>query len=188
MMAANQSSAGESNPKVDFRQIVNDHASFLWRTLRHLGVRERDLEDACQDVFLVAHRRISEFRGDSSLRTWLYAIAIRLASEHRRRAYVRREIPTSDPPIADTQTPAIHPAERAELRELLQSVLEQLDDEKRAIFVLYEVEDLDMREVAKAVGCPLQTAYSRLHAARRIVSDAMRQHASSEPPRANNVR
>jgi RNA polymerase sigma-70 factor (ECF subfamily) len=170
-------------PTAEFRRIVDEHVAFLWRALRHLGVRERDLEDVCQDVFLVAHRRMADFRGDSSLRTWLYGIAVRLASEHRRRAQVRREIPTSEPPLdvaTDQQenVAADHQLERHELRQRLQNILEQLDEDKRAVFVLYEIEDLDMKEVAKAVGCPLQTAYSRLHAARRFVADAVRSQTS----------
>jgi RNA polymerase sigma-70 factor, ECF subfamily len=163
-----------NDPNAEFRRIVDDHARFLWRTLRHLGVKERDLEDTCQDVFLVAHRRWLDFRGDSSLRTWLYGIAVRLASEHRRRAYVRREIPTSEPPIAQTEPTEFDPLERRELRDLFNSVLEQLDDDARAVFVLYEIEDLDMKAVAQAVGCPLQTAYSRLYSARRRVALAVR--------------
>ena len=163
------------DPKAEFRQLVDDHAGFLYRALRHLGVRERDLEDVCQDVFLVAHRRFADFRGDSSLRTWLYGIAIRLASEHRRRAHVRREVPTSDPPLHQAEADAHDRAENAELRSLFNSILDDLDDDKRAVFVLYEIEDLDMKEIAKAVGCPLQTAYSRLHAARAFVANAVRE-------------
>jgi RNA polymerase sigma-70 factor, ECF subfamily len=161
--------------ETEFRRIVGDHAGFLWRALRHLGVRERDLEDVCQDVFLVAHRRLADFRGDSSLRTWLYGIAVRLASEHRRRAHVRREIPTSEPPVAETRATELDQVERSELRDLFNSILDGLDDARRAVFVLYEIEDLDMLEVAKIVDCPLQTAYSRLHAARRFVAAAVRE-------------
>lgn len=161
----------------EFRRIFDEHAAFLWRTLRHLGVRERDLEDVCQDVFLVAHRRLGSFRGESSLRTWLYGIAVRLASEHRRRAHVRREIPTSEPPVLEPAYANPAPIERSELRVLLNGILDQLDEEKRTVFVLYEIEDLDMKDVAEVVGCPLQTAYSRLHAARRIVANAIRDHS-----------
>lgn len=163
------------DPKTEFRRLVDDHAGFLWRALRHLGVRERDLEDVCQDVFLVAHRRFADFRGDSSVRTWLYGIAIRLASEHRRRAHIRREVPTSEPPVAETRASGTERVEQSELRSLLGSILDELDDDKRAVFVLYEIEDLDMKEVAKAVGCPLQTAYSRLHAARDFVARTVRE-------------
>ncbi|HEY5955335.1 MAG TPA: RNA polymerase sigma factor [Polyangiaceae bacterium] len=177
----------QSEQTAEFRRVVDDHVSFLWRALRHLGVRERDLEDVCQDVFLVAHRRMADFRGDSTLRTWLYGIAVRLASEHRRRAQVRREIPTSEPPLdaavdRGDEVQADQQLERHELRHRLHRILEQLDEDKRAVFVLYEIEDLDMKEVAKAVGCPLQTAYSRLHAARRFVADAVREQASDHLP------
>lgn len=176
-MSPDNSSPNLASPdsKLEFRRIVDEHAGFLWRALRHLGVRERDLEDVCQDVFLVAHRRFPDFRGDSSLRTWLYGIAVRLASEHRRRAHVRREVPTSEPPGADSPASGPERVARSELRDLFNSILDQLDDDKRAVFVLYEIEDLDMKEVSKALGCPLQTAYSRLHAARSFVAAAVRE-------------
>lgn len=165
-----------TDPHSEFRRIVDEHAGFLWRTLRHLGVRERDLEDVCQDVFLVAHRRLDSFRGESSIRTWLYGIAVRLASEHRRRAHVRREIPTSEQPETEhSHHTDGNSIENRELRTMFNQILERLDDDKRAVFVLYEIEDLDMKQVAEAVGCPLQTAYSRLHAARRFVAEAVRE-------------
>jgi RNA polymerase sigma-70 factor, ECF subfamily len=160
----------------DFRRLVEEHARFLFRALRHLGVRESDLDDVCQDLFIVAHRKYRDFRGDSSLRTWLYGIAVRLASEHRRRAYVRREIPTSEPPLTSAPSNGVEQVEQQELRELFNTILDGLDDDKRAVFVLYEVEELDMKEIAEAVNCPLQTAYSRLHSARRYVAEAVRQH------------
>jgi RNA polymerase sigma-70 factor (ECF subfamily) len=166
------------NPLTDrvpeFRQIVDVHAGFLWRALRHLGVQERDVQDVCQEVFLVAYRRLGDFRGESTLRSWLYAIAIRLASEHRRRAHVRREIPTLEPPVEHSAPPRLDELEKSELRHSFNAALEQLDDDKRAVFVLYEIEDLDMKEVAVAVGCPIQTAYSRLHAARLQIAESIR--------------
>lgn len=166
-----------TDPRSEFRSIVDEHAGFLWRALRHLGVRERDIEDVCQDVFLVVHRRLADFRGDSSLRTWIYGIAVRLASEHRRRAQVRREVPVAETPLITSTSDPEGSYENSELRRILLGILEQLDDDKRAVFVLYEIEDLDMKEVARAVDCPLQTAYSRLHAARRFVADAVRERS-----------
>jgi RNA polymerase sigma-70 factor (ECF subfamily) len=159
----------------DFRRLVDEHARFLFRALRHLGVREGDLDDVCQDLFVVAHRKYRDFRGESSVRTWLYGIAVRLASEHRRRAHVRREVPTSEPPGSEVTSDGFEQLEQRELRELFNSILDGLDDDKRAVFVLYEVEELEMKQIAEAVGCPLQTAYSRLHAARRYVAEAIRQ-------------
>lgn len=170
-----------TDSRSEFRRIVDEHAAYLWRALRHLGVRDRDLEDVCQEVFLVAHRRLEDFRGESSMRTWLYGIAVRLASEHRRRAHVRREVPSAELPQLEIAATAQIQVESNELLELLRGILEQLDDDKRAVFVLYEIEELDMKEVASALGCPLQTAYSRLHAARKFVAKAV---SDRDAPRA----
>jgi RNA polymerase sigma-70 factor, ECF subfamily len=157
----------------DTKDLVSEHAPYLWRALRHLGVRDADIEDACQDVFLVLHRRFSDFRGDSSIKTWLYGICVRVASEYRRRAHVVHEISGEDPPTEVQQADQFEKTARRESLDQLASILDQLDGEKRAVFVLYELEELSMTDVAKAVGCPLQTAYSRLHAARKIVSKAV---------------
>lgn len=152
-------------PEVSFAEIFRQHARYLFRALAGLGVRQADLDDACQEVLLVVHRRLPEFDG-RALRSWLYAICLRVASEYRRSARIRREIPVAEPPeIALTSGPQ----EAAQMRELWQRLLvglDQLDDDKRAAFVLYEIEELTVREVAEAMGCPLQTAYSRLNAAR----------------------
>jgi RNA polymerase sigma-70 factor, ECF subfamily len=169
-------------PKSEFRAIVDQHAEFVWRALRHLGVREADVEDACQDVFLVAHRRLGDFRGDSSLGTWIYGICVRVAADHRRRAYVRREIPGSEPPAPPQPPDQTERAMRRQSLELLGRILDQLDDEKRAVFVLYEIEELSMKDVAEALRCPLQTAYSRLHAARRLVAEAVAEFEGKGTP------
>jgi RNA polymerase sigma-70 factor (ECF subfamily) len=70
--------------------------------------------------------------------------------------------------------------ERKELRGMLAELLEQLDEDKRAVFVLYEIEELTMKEIADIVGCPLQTAYSRLHAARKLMLDALNRRKAKE--------
>jgi RNA polymerase sigma-70 factor (ECF subfamily) len=157
---------------LSMREIFDRNVAFVWRTLRHFGISEADLEDVCQEVFVVVHRKIGGFEGRSALRTWLYGICFRVAKDHRSRAYIRREVPVSEPPphaVAPTQD---SDCARAEARLILESILDLLDEDKRAVFVLYEIEGLSMREVAEAVGCPLQTAYSRLQAARKIVLDA----------------
>lgn len=154
-------------------QIFNEHAAFIWRTLRHLGIAEADIPDVCQEVFLAVHRKLDSFEGRSKLRTWLYGICMRVASDHRRRAYVRRELPVSEPPPRSVEATQHDDYQQLQARQKLARILESLDDEKRAVFVLYEIEGLPMKEVAEAVGCPLQTAYSRLHAARKIVLGAL---------------
>ena len=151
-------------------RIVREHGVFVWRTLRRLGVREADIDDVCQEVFVVVHRKLAEFEPRASIKSWLYGICIRSAAAHRRKAPVRREVPTESP----EEGTAAHggPEASLESREALQMLdraLDALDGDKREVFVLYEVEELPMSEVAQIVGCPLQTAYSRHSAARAHV-------------------
>ena len=154
------------------RTIFDEHARYIIRTLRHLGVREADVEDVAQEVFVTVHRKLPEFEGRSKLRTWLYAICLRIASDHRRRAYVVRERATESPPIDDGQRSGHEPDTFVESRSAVLDLLSVLDEDKRQVLVLYEIEGLTMREVADVIGCPLQTAYSRLHAARELVREA----------------
>ena len=156
-----------------FAAVFAEQAPFVWRAVRRLGVRESDVPDVCQDVFVVVHRKLPGFEGRSTLRSSIYGICIRTAADHRRRAHVRHELPTAEPP--EGVAPATQPmaVERRQVRALLDAALDLLDEDKRAVFVLYEIEELTMPEVAEAIGCPLQTAYSRLHAARRIVKESI---------------
>jgi len=153
--------------------LVREHGASMWRALRRLGVHEAEVDDVCQEVFLVAHRRANEFEGRSSARTWLFGIAVRLAANHR-----RKQRPTEGQDVLETlpsQAWRSDPEDslaRKEARALLERALAELDDDKREVFVLYELEELPMSEIARIVGCPLQTAYSRLHAARDRVERA----------------
>jgi RNA polymerase sigma-70 factor (ECF subfamily) len=162
-----------ADPKATLRQVFDEHAQYIWRTLRHLGVSDADTPDLCQEVFLTVHRKLASFEGRSTLRTWLYGICIRVASEHRRRPYVRHEQPASEPPAADASL--AHPGPEADLeqRSAVQRLLGVLDEDKRLVVVLYEIEGFSMKEVAQIVDCPLQTAYSRLHAGRELMLAAL---------------
>lgn len=154
--------------------LFHEHAAFAWRLLRRLGVPEGDADDACQEVFVTVHRKLAAFEGRSSPRTWIYGICVRVASDHRRRAAVRREMPSPHPPDESVDACQEDGVAVREARVLLDRVLGRLDDDKRAAFVLYEIEELSLKELATALGCPLQTAYSRLQAARREVEEALR--------------
>jgi len=145
----------------------------VWRVLRHLGVRDADLEDVAQDVFMVAFRRLEDFEGRSSVRVWLYGIALRRASEYRRKAHVRREVATETLPEDGMSPNQQATLETRRKLERLASLLEDLDEAKREAFVLYELEGLTMKEVAEAVGCKLQTAYARHRAARDHVREGV---------------
>lgn len=154
-------------------RIVHDHGPYVWRVLRRLGVAEADVDDVCQEVFLVVHRKLAEFEGRSTIRTWMYGIAVRAAADYRKRAHRRHEVPTAAMP--DHPSPADDPDRSLQLRQarsLLDELVGALDDDKRAVFVLFEIEQLSMQDVAVALGCPLQTVYSRLYAARAQIQAA----------------
>ena len=160
------------NSPPSMRSIFDEHARYVIRTLRHLGISEADVDDVAQEVFVTVHRKLPEFEGRSKLRTWLYAICLRVASDHRRRAYIVRERATENPPVDTGERRGDEPDTSLESRAFVQQLLSELDDDKRAVLVLYEIEGLTMREIADVIGCPLQTAYSRLHAARDLLQAA----------------
>jgi RNA polymerase sigma-70 factor (ECF subfamily) len=157
------------NPAITAAEVFRQHAPFVWRSLRALGVAQADVADVCQEVFVTVHRKLPTFEGRSTLRTWLYGICTRTASDYRRRAPRRREVLTDDPPDEGTNGGADEAVALRQARRLLNRILDELTEEQRAVFVLYEIEELSMSDVAEALGCPLQTAYSRLSAARRHV-------------------
>lgn len=154
--------------------IVQEHATYVWRTLRFMGVRDSDLEDACQEVFIVVCKKLHSFEARSSLKTWLRGICLRKAAAYRRRAHVRNEVPVAHP--QETLAPDC-PEQTLKQRQqlaVLHRALDTLDDDKRAVFVLYEIEELPMKDVAEALDCALPTAYSRYYAAREQVTAFVR--------------
>ncbi len=156
-----------------FEQIFHDEAAFVGRTLRYLGVREVHLEDACQEVFVVIHRRLGQVR-TCSVRAWVRQICVRVASNHRRSLRRRPEDAVREPPEVAVPATQHGEAEREQARQRLLKALDALPEEQRDVFVLYEIEQLTMPEIAAAIGCALQTAYSRLYAARTRVQTAMK--------------
>ena len=170
---------GEVRPTL--RQVFDEHASYIWRTLRHLGIPDADIPDLCQEVFVTVHRKLAAFEGRSSLRTWLYGICLRVASQHRRRPYVQKEQFASEPVPDAAAGPELTPDTRLEQRSAVRRLLGSLDEDKRAVVVLYEIEGFSMKEVAEIVQCPLQTAYSRLHAGREMMLAVLNAERESEP-------
>lgn len=161
------------------RHIFEEHAAFVCRSLRRLGVLEADLDDVLQEVFMVVYQRLTEYQERGRARSWLYSICTRLAAAHRRKAGRRRESTT--PELPDTPAEATQHT-RLEEREALalgQRLLALLPEEEREVFVLYEVEGMAMTEIAEARGCPLQTAYSRLYQARRRIGEHLQRNQNT---------
>lgn len=149
-----------------FRDLFDRHAPYVWRCLRRLGVPAADVPDLCQEVFVVVHRKQERLEGEGSVRAWLYGIAVRKVWDWRRLAHRRHERATDEVPEPSVDASQAEVIERRAACETLDALLEKLEPKQRDVFVLYEIEQLPMNEIAPIVGCPLQTAYSRLHAAR----------------------
>jgi RNA polymerase sigma-70 factor (ECF subfamily) len=165
-----------ASAELTLERIHSEHFTFIWRSLRGLGVPATALDDAAQQVFLVVHRRLPEFAGRSSLRTWLFSIAYRVALNQRRA--LKRRGPTVE--IAeDLEQHAAGPETRAEAREALRFVerfLDGLPPKKRALFALALLEELPATEVAAALGVPVNTVYSRLRLLREEFRQALVRH------------
>lgn len=153
----------------DLAAVYEAHFRYVWRCLRSLGAPDAHLDDALQDVFIVVQRRLPEFDGAAQLRTWLYAIALRVARKYRERA--RRE-PASWEAAPESQRELVleQSGEGAALQNerlaLAHAALGVLPDEQREVFVLSRVEQMSAPEIAEVVGVPLNTVYSRLRAGR----------------------
>jgi len=170
--------------ELDLLTIHAEHADFVWLTLQRLGVREADVEDLLQEVFVVVHRRLDTFDGARSrVTTWLYGICVRVASGHRRLAFHRREqlgdVPDA-PDRAATPEEAVV-AQQAQAR--LRAVLDAMDLERRALFVMFEIDELPCEAIAEILGVPVGTVYSRLHAARKEFEAALRRVEARSGPR-----
>jgi RNA polymerase sigma-70 factor (ECF subfamily) len=165
---------GEAREPLVFEAIYARHFRSIWRSLRRLGVRDAQLDDAAQDVFVVVHKKLASFDG-RSLRAWLYAIAVRVASDYRREAR-RRPSATLPETIPDAAPGPGRESELAESVRLLHELLGQLDVRKRTVFVLSELEQLSAPEIAEALGVNLNTVYSRQRAARAEFEAALTRH------------
>jgi RNA polymerase sigma-70 factor (ECF subfamily) len=155
-----------------FDQLFTELAPYVLRVLPRMGVAAADVEDVAQDVFVTVHRALPGFEGRSSVRTWVYGICIRVAGNYRQRAHRRHEqlmaVPDEDSGPAHTRTPARELEARRAL-VALDRALNRLSDVQRAVFVLHEIEQLPITEIAAALKCPKFTVYARLYAARRSV-------------------
>jgi RNA polymerase sigma-70 factor (ECF subfamily) len=151
---------------VSIRSLWDSHASPVLRSLRYLGVREADLDDALQETFVIAHKKLGELREDGSPRAWLNAIALNVA-RHARRAKPMMSIDEIAESHDDRDLAA-----RAGARDEVLSLLARLADAEREIVVLYHLEQFTLKEIAEIQDCPIQTVYSRLGAATRKLEEA----------------
>lgn len=162
------------------------HFEFVFRSARRLGVDPSAVDDVVQETFVVAHRRLEEFEGRSSLRTWLFGILRRVVRDHRRTA--RRKSPElaqgDRVDLEALRSREAGPHERAEEAEavrILYALLDALDEDKREVFVLAELEQMRVPEIAEAIDLNVNTVYTRLRAARRLFEKAVAELRSRDP-------
>jgi RNA polymerase sigma-70 factor (ECF subfamily) len=180
------SEAGEPGapPVEDWSVFYDAHFDYVWRSLRRLGVRESSLDDAAQEVFVVALRRQGQFEGRSSIRTWLFGIALNrsreLARSERRRA--EDELPDylPDPSERDQEQRAMD----TQALRLVYHALDELTEERRALLIMAEVEEMTASEIADLLSIPVNTVYSRIRLARRDFEVALKRVRARAPWRA----
>jgi len=163
-----------SHARSDYRCLFEENFDYVWNSLRHLGVQARDLEDLAHDVFLRVHERFGDYDSARPLRPWLFAFVFRVASDYRRLARHRVEVlgPVAEP--ADTCRAADEQLIVREDRELARAVLQAVELDRRAVFILHDLDGVPIPEIAEALGIPTNTAYSRLRLARKEFGEAAR--------------
>lgn len=169
----------------EFPDIYRSEFPYVWKTLRRLGASTQDIEDLAHDLFVVVHRHLPEYDPERPLRPWLFGIAIRVLADYRRAARHGREVFTGEFDPMDAAPTPLERLEGEEARDLLMRALDRLDLDRRAVFVLHELDELPAPEIARVLEIPLNTVYSRLRLARADVTAALRRSRGRE--RLSNV-
>jgi RNA polymerase sigma-70 factor (ECF subfamily) len=163
-----------SGPPPTLRDLFTMHAPYVWNTLRRLGIPASDLEDLTHDLFIQVEGHLGDFDPRRPVRPWLFGFAYRIASQHRRRAHRRRE--THGDPDAAIH-PGLAPDEQVEAdqrRRLVLAALQRIDLERRAVFVLHDIDGTSMADIAESLRIPANTGYSRLRVAREEFAAAVK--------------
>jgi RNA polymerase sigma-70 factor (ECF subfamily) len=159
-----------------FKTVYRQYFQFVWSSARRLGVEPAAMDDVVQEVFIVIHARLHTLERPEALRSWVYGVVRRTVSTHRRtrqaHAEVRPGASTNVEGVSSTPTPLEQVERNADL-ELLARLLDELDESKREVFALVELDELSVPEAAEALEIPLNTAYSRLRAARQSFEAAL---------------
>jgi RNA polymerase sigma-70 factor (ECF subfamily) len=173
------SGGGASSAVPSFQSVYDQYFDFVWSSARHLGVDTGAMDDVVQEVFIVIYSRLHTLKRPEALRSWVYGVVRRTVSDHRRARRARGDAPGVEAPnheLASSQPTPAELVEKSSELELLGYLLAQLDEPKREVFRLVELEEMTVPEVADALEIPLNTAYSRLRAARLAFEAALARH------------
>jgi RNA polymerase sigma-70 factor (ECF subfamily) len=165
---------------VDLESVYQTELPYVWHSLRRLGVPEADRADLAHEVFLVVERRLDSFDATRAIRPWLFGIAFRVVAHHRERAAYRREV------LGESDEPrAVEPSAEELLvvedrRRLVLKALEVLPLERRAVFVMHDLDGQTVPQIGEQTGLPINTVYSHLRRARRDFAAEVRRLAPAE--------
>jgi RNA polymerase sigma-70 factor, ECF subfamily len=156
-----------------FEQVYDDYFGFVWRSVLNRGVPPWGVDDVVQEVFIVVHRKLPEFEGRSSVKTWLSMIVRRVVADHVRK---RGNAPAGEALDVEGVSTAAGPAEALDAKaaaRVLDTLLAQMSPEQREVFILHEIEEMTGREIAEVSGVNENTVHTRLRAARRIFEEGI---------------
>jgi RNA polymerase sigma-70 factor, ECF subfamily len=155
----------DAESRVPFEGLYARYFGFVWRALRHLGVPGPSLEDAAQEVWMVVHRRLGEFEWRSSVRTWLFGIALNVVRNRRRGVRRAPEMIPLPEQVVSGRPDAAGLHEGQEAWRKIERYLDTLDEQRRSVFVCSLLEQLTAAETAEATGLDVATVY---HLVRRL--------------------
>ena len=170
-----------------FEKLVRAHERMVYRVAFRFLNNETDALDVTQEVFLRVHRALPKFRGDSSLSTWIYAITSNLSRNAIRSKKNREKVQVLAPEEKEGQTPfwdrvadnrgglASRGAESADLKEAIQTALQEVPADYREAVILRDLEDLDYEEIGKILDANIGTVKSRIARGRAILREKLRE-------------
>lgn len=180
---------GTGGPRgtLNFAEIYRGYFDFVWSSTRRLGVALESLDDVVQEIFIVIHARLHTLERSDALRSWIYGIVRRTVSTYHRTRRAKEE-----PPVTGMAEDEIYPsrpltpselAEQSDQVKLLWALLGELDAPKREVFILSEIEQMTVPEIAEAIEVPVNTVYSRLRASKIAFEEALSRHNARKPVR-----
>jgi RNA polymerase sigma-70 factor (ECF subfamily) len=162
-----------------FSEIYQRYFAFVWSSVKHLGIGPGSIDDVVQEVFIVIHAKLHTVQRPESLRSWVYGVVRRTVSGHRR---ARKSDGVQSDRLEETAAPAgstpLDAAEKNAQLAVLSSLLAEIDEPKREVFFLAELEEMTVPEIAEALEIPVNTAYSRLRAARQAFEAGLARRAA----------
>ena len=169
-----------------FEQVYAETFPAVWRTARRLGVMDSSVDDVVQEVYVTVYRRLDQFEGRSALKTWVFGILLHVVNNYRRSrrrkgAGQATSAVVDDPELlVDGRDDPMEQVSRAEAGRIVRELVQELDEDKAAVFVLSELEGLSVPEIAEATSSNVNTVYSRLRAARKAFDRSLKRRRARQ--------